>query len=330
MTAPEDTKSMRQVQKALTATREVPNLLSSAPPSHDACLVHIHPAGMALGQRYAVAADPVIIGREDTCTVVVPDGSVSRKHARVRGGPDGRVQVEDLGSTNGTFVNDRRVKSRPLDDGDYLRVGPCIYRFLAGVEVEAAYQQELHRLAVFDPLTGVHNRRVFDEFLALEIERAQRRARPLALVLFDIDQFSAVNDRLGLFGGDAVLGAVAGRLKAPARKDELVARFGEDTFAAVLPETELDAAVGYAIRAVRAVADSPVEFEGRTCPVTVSAGVALLPTRAEEPVAELLRLAEAQLAAAKKAGRNRVAPAPDGDLEMPADAQTVPARKAPR
>src|SRR5687768_10817816 len=84
-----------------------------------ACLVHIYPTGATMGQRYALGDALLLIGRGEDCDIRIPDHSVSRKHARIEPAPDG-VQVTDLGSTNGTFVNDRMIQGTVLlHDGDY-------------------------------------------------------------------------------------------------------------------------------------------------------------------------------------------------------------------
>src|SRR5262245_47046684 len=92
----------------------------------DAVLVHIYPTGPQMGTRYLITASPLTIGRGDNCDIRINDSSVSRRHAVVEASPGG-VTVTDLGSTNGTFINNTAVASAALRDGDYLRVGNCIY-----------------------------------------------------------------------------------------------------------------------------------------------------------------------------------------------------------
>src|SRR5213079_1955127 len=130
------------------------------------------------------------------CEVRINDGSVSRRHARIDFTTEGYCVV-DLQSTNGTFVNDVAVLRCKLKDGDYLRVGNCIYRFLAGDNVEAEYHEEIYRLIIIDALTEIPNKRYLYEFLSRELARAQRHSRPLSLILFDIDRFKSVNDEMG-------------------------------------------------------------------------------------------------------------------------------------
>src|SRR5262249_15966818 len=104
----------------------------------DACVVHIYPTGPGMGARFALGDAPAALGRGNDCDIRINDHSVSRRHARIQPGADGYYAV-DLQSTNGTFVNDVPASICKLKDGDYLRVGNCIYRFLAGGNVEAEY-----------------------------------------------------------------------------------------------------------------------------------------------------------------------------------------------
>jgi hypothetical protein len=110
-------------------------------------LVFIHPLGQLVGRAYPIGPGPAVVGRDPGCDVVCPDESVSRRHARVEPRPDGKHQVSDLGSTNGVRVNQVRVRSAVLRDGDYLQLGLCVYRFLAGENSEAEYREEVRRLA---------------------------------------------------------------------------------------------------------------------------------------------------------------------------------------
>ena len=170
-----------------------------------------------------------------------------RAATRIQPGADGYYAV-DLQSTNGTYVNDVPASICKLKDGDYLRVGNCIYRYLAGGNVEAEYHEEIYRLTIIDALTDIHNKRYLLEFLDREIARSARYCRPLALALFDLDRFKAVNDDLGHLGGDFTLREVAACVKSSIRKEELFARYGGEEFAIVLPETAREGAVQMAER----------------------------------------------------------------------------------
>jgi hypothetical protein len=143
----------------------------------DACLIHIYPTGTLLGRRYALNRDPIMLGRGEECEICIQDSSVSRCHAYIEPTDSGYV-ISDRGSTNGTFINDERIPGRTeLRDGDSLRIGKCLYRYLAGGNIEAAYHEEIYRVMILDGLTQVHNRRYLNEFLDIELARSQRYAR---------------------------------------------------------------------------------------------------------------------------------------------------------
>jgi diguanylate cyclase (GGDEF)-like protein len=271
----------------------------------DACLVHIYPAGPTMGQRYPLAGSALTVGRESDCDLCVKENSISRRHARLFPGSDG-YYVEDLQSTNGTFVNDVPVSTARLRDGDYLRIGNCIYRFLAGGNVEAEYHDIIYRLTIIDALTETHNKRYFLEFLDRELVRSGRYQRPLSLVLFDIDHFKKINDELGHLGGDAVLRELAARVRPVVRTEELFARYGGEEFALVLPETAQEGAVVVAERLRREVADTPFTVEDAAQPVTVSLGVATTCGEEGLTVDQLIQRADQKLYEAKRGGRNRV------------------------
>jgi two-component system cell cycle response regulator len=271
----------------------------------DACLVHIYPTSAGMGTRYTVADMPVVIGRGNDCDVQINDHSVSRRHARIQPSADG-YYAADLQSTNGTFVNDVPAAMHKLKDGDYLRVGNCIYRFLMGGNVEAEYHEEIYRLTIIDALTDIHNKRYLVEFLDRELARSGRYARPLALVLFDIDRFRLINEQLGHLGGDFTLRELTARIKGAVRKEELFARYGGEEFAIVLPETTREGAVTLCERIRKVVEAQPFLFEQTTYQITISLGVATTMGDVTMTPEELIRLADEKLYEAKSQGRNRV------------------------
>src|SRR3954467_851294 len=273
--------------------------------SRNACLVHIYPTGAGMGARYTLADNQVVLGRGNDCDIRINDHSVSRRHARIQPGADGYYAV-DLQSTNGTFVNDIPASICKLKDGDYLRVGNCIYRYLAGGNVEAEYHEEIYRLTIIDALTDIHNKRYLLEFLDRELSRSARYARPLALIMFDIDRFKSINDDMGHLGGDFTLRELAACVKGSIRKEELFARYGGEEFVIVLPETTQENGTLVAERLRQVIERHAFQYEGKTYPVTVSLGVAA--TGGEQPLtpADLIRVADEKLFQAKNQGRNRV------------------------
>ncbi|HUR54715.1 MAG TPA: GGDEF domain-containing protein [Gemmataceae bacterium] len=288
----------------LPQTLRTPKFAAPTAP-RDGCLVHIYPSGPLLGTRYPLTEDTVLIGRTDACRVQNTDTSVSRTHARIDRTPRGLL-VTDLGSTNGTFVNDARCREAVLADGDYLRIGNCIYRYLAGGNVESQYHEEIYRLTVVDALTGLGNRRHLFDFLARELARSARHGRPLSLAVLDIDHFKRVNDQYGHAAGDAVLRDVAAMLRARTRADELSARFGGEEFALVLPEADAADALAACERLRESVAGCCFRCGDYAIPVTVSVGVMTMTGEAAVAADALFQMADAKLYEAKSAGRNRV------------------------
>lgn len=167
---------------------------------------------------------------------------------------------------------------------------------------------ELARRATTDSLTGLANRRTFDERLDIEMARAQRHDHPLSLAVFDLDNFKSVNDRHGHLAGDDVLVEVARRLSALARTGDAVARMGGEEFAWLLPETDIKSAAAAARRACRAIRDVPF---GRIGTVTASVGVCELAV--DDDAGAIYRRADDALYRAKALGRDRVVSASDHD-----------------
>src|SRR5271165_3062539 len=296
------------MEKATETWVTAPDRLVSAT-RRDACVVHIYPTGVGMGSRYTLSDKALVVGRGGDCDIRINDHSVSRRHARIQPGADGYYAV-DLQSTNGTFVNDIPASICKLKDGDYLRVGNCIYRFLAGGNVEAEYHEEIYRLTIIDALTDIHNKRYLLEFLDRELSRSARYTRPLALIMIDLDKFKTVNDDLGHLGGDFTLREVAACIKGNVRKEELFARYGGEEFAVVLPETSREGALFVAERIRSQVESHSFVYEGKTYPVTISVGVAT--TNGDDTLTpnELIRQADENLFTAKHEGRNRVVASP--------------------
>jgi diguanylate cyclase (GGDEF)-like protein/PAS domain S-box-containing protein len=187
-------------------------------------------------------------------------------------------------------------------DGVAERGESVLNRFgeLAALAVVAAEaRRRLADRAATDPLTGLANHRTFHETLRVEVERARRNERDLALVVFDLDHFKRVNDLLGHQAGDRVLAEVGRRLQAQARTGETLARIGGEEFAWILPDTDGFEAWHAAERAREAIATVPFAEAGS---FTVSTGVCDLEQAADAQ--ELLRLGDGALYWAKAHGRN--------------------------
>ena len=270
-----------------------------------ACLVLIYPPGPDMGKRFPLDRNEFVLGRGTDCDIQVDRDAVSRRHARVYKSDAVTWVVQDLGSTNGSYVNDHPIQEASLRDGDFLKIGAAIFKFLTGANVEVSYHEEIYRMTIVDGLTGVHNKRYFVEFIDREMARCQRYGRPLSLVMFDIDHFKAINDQHGHLTGDYVLKELARRLFNRIRREELLARYGGEEFAAVLPETANPGALEFGEQIRLIVAKDPFEFEGDKLPVTISVGVATTDGNPID-VQSFIKLADENLYKAKRAGRNQV------------------------
>ena len=271
--------------------------------SSDSCLVQI--AGPQLGKRFVIDEDEFTVGRDVKNNIVVDLDNVSRRHARFMN-QDARVYVEDLGSTNGTYLNDEEVKqATALRSGDFIKVGGSIFKFLTGNDLESLYHEEIYQLTIVDGLTQINNKRFFLEFLEREMGRCHRYNRSLSLVMFDIDHFKKINDTNGHLAGDYVLRELAQTLKQRIRKEECFARYGGEEFAVVLPECGPEKARKFAEKIRKICEDHPFQFEDKTISVTISIGVADLANEMTEPL-QFIKLADANLYKAKKGGRNQV------------------------
>lgn len=270
----------------------------------DSVLVSIYPSGTTMGKRFALNKQEHFIGRLEELEIPLEGEGLSRRHARIYRDSLGWY-VEDLGSTNGTHVNDVKIATQQLKDGDLIRTGVAICKFLSGDNIEAAYHEEIYRMSIMDGLTGVHNKRYFLELMERELATSVRQQTPLSLIMVDIDHFKKINDHHGHLAGDFVLKELARIVMGRIRRDEVFARYGGEEFSIILPETGLEGARALAEGLREKIESSRFVFQGDSIPVTISIGVALL-TDTDKTSLDLIRAADAKLYEAKRGGRNKV------------------------
>jgi diguanylate cyclase (GGDEF)-like protein len=268
----------------------------------EACLVVIY--GDELGKKYNLNTNSVLIGRSSKCDIQIDQESISRNHSKIVN-TGKSILVRDLGSTNGTYVNDEPVEEHTLHDGDLIKIGRTIFKFLSGGNIENAYHEEIYRLTTVDGLTQISNKRFFMETLEREIARAHRYQRALALVMFDLDHFKNINDTYGHLAGDYVLKHLASAVRQKIRREDLFARYGGEEFAIVLPEIPLAAALSFAEKVRQVVEEKEFRFENASIEVTISMGVAASDDQTKD-VETLIKVADERLYAAKAGGRNQV------------------------
>ncbi len=260
--------------------------------------------GSELGKKYNLNASSMVIGRSSKCDIQIDQESISRNHSKIVN-TGKSILVRDLGSTNGTYVNDEPVDEYVLRDGDLLKIGRTIFKFLTGGNIENAYHEEIYRLTTVDGLTQIFNKRYFVDTLEREVARAHRYRRAMSLVMFDIDHFKKVNDSYGHLAGDYVLKHLAQTVRSKIRREDCFARYGGEEFAIVLPEIDEANCLPFAEKIRQIVERTEFRFENVRIPVTISMGIATVDGELIEGSA-LIKRADERLYEAKASGRNRV------------------------
>jgi diguanylate cyclase (GGDEF)-like protein len=269
------------------------------------CLIQIHPV---VGRCGVVQLGPktTVIGREKDADLSVEMASVSRHHAKIERQPDGRYRLIDLDSTNGTFVNDVRVREWDLDPSDIVRCGGAMLKVLPADDLEARYHEVAYMMMTHDSLTGIHNRQYFEDLLTRELASCVRYKDPMALLMLDIDHFKAVNDLHGHLAGDDVLREFARRIQTVLRGENVVARLGGEEFGVIIQHADLAKATTVAERLRMAIAARKFRVTDARIPITVSIGLASIDGHSETSPQELLRQADENLYKAKASGRDCV------------------------
>jgi diguanylate cyclase (GGDEF)-like protein len=272
----------------------------------EGCLIIIR--GTPQGHRFFLTQTEMTIGRDPSADISVADQGISRKHAKVTKEGE-KVRLTDLNSSNGTFVNDKKVNpgdSVMLAKEDMVKLGNTIFKFLPKGELEILFYGNLGSAAHTDPLTKIYNKGYLLEALEAEFKRAKALHTDFSLIFFDLDHFKKVNDTYGHDAGDYVLKEITSLIKSShLRPKDIFARYGGEEFVVLLANTNAKVASEIAERIRAAVESHAFVYEGKRLPVTSSLGVTEL--RADmESAQTLLKTADKALYAAKSNGRNKV------------------------
>src|SRR5690242_12687946 len=205
-----------------TAVHLISDLLGlDAPQQQSAYLIVISAKSAAgIGRMFKLDRSETVLGRSVEAQFQVEDDGISRKHAKVVSLGEGRFQLVDLGSTNGTFLNGLKVSASPLYDGDKIQIGSnTVLKFSIQDQLEEAYQRSIYESATRDGLTRLYNKKYFLETLRKEFTYCVRHRMALSLVMFDVDHFKKINDVYGHPAGDYVLTRIGQRVSDTIRSE---------------------------------------------------------------------------------------------------------------
>lgn len=262
-------------------------------------------AGACAGRRLTLAELPATIGRGRRCEVTLDASGISRRHLRVDRDAHGNLVIEDLTSTNGTFVGNERIKTHVLSAGEQVLIGSDTVLTLApsGAARDPANASSSER-AVRDDLTGAYTKRYFLSKLREEHAHHLRARQAVSTIKLSIDAYRDINEVFGHDAGDLVLIRVADIIAEASSAAGICARWGAKKFALLLGGQDERSAWEIAERIRRAVDDDRVEWEGRRIPLTVSVGIATLRANDICEMQELLDEANDNLIRAKFQGGN--------------------------
>ena len=293
----------------LKLDKEIVSEMAVRDASKQACLLVI--GGLDMGSVILVDKSvTTLLGRDPSCTYTVLDDGISRFHAEVFCEGEGRFKLKDLESTNGTFVEGKRIEDRVLSDGDKVLLGRhTILKFTFSDKMDTDFQKEMYESSVRDALTGAYNRKHFDERISSEISFARRHDSAVSLLMLDLDHFKKINDNYGHQAGDEVLSTVAGLISASLREEDIFARYGGEEFAIITRGINSQDSLALAERLRALVEEIIIRIpNGERIPITISVGVHTVPRKTIASPSELIKRADEQLYQAKQNGRNRVMP----------------------
>ncbi len=306
--------SDRSNQNDLTNTNQIDltpfakGMLHSSKGSEEACLVVLH--GPDVGNVIPLNKGDVVIGRDHDCSAVMQGEGISRMHARVELSESGLVTVQDLGSTNGTFIGGRKIDRETLAVGDKLLLGQnTILKFMVQDQIEQLFHEQMYNSSNRDGLTGIHNRKYLDERIVSDLSYARRHRDALTFLMFDLDYFKNINDTYGHQSGDQVLIAVTSAVTDMVREEDVFGRYGGEEFAIIAKRIGLEGGKTLGERVRHRVANERVpakDDSGATLKVTASVGVATVHPDAVVDSSAIVSMADSNLFKAKESGRNRV------------------------
>ena len=259
------------------------------------------------GRRHKLIRGVMTIGRSPQADINIEDGRISRNHCIIEWKGD-TITIEDKGSTNGIYVDTRRVNRALLTPGVSVKLGHSIMKIEYKSEAEIRLEESLLHKASFDTPTGILNRQHFIRLAFMEMGYASRHKLPMGVIMMDIDNFKRVNDTYGHQRGDDVLIEFVKIIIENISTEDLFARYGDEEFT-ILPRGEINKDILYArCERIRKAVGNYEFRSGDDCfRLTVSLGFHLKTVTGsdvETILSDLIRKADQALDLAKKRGKN--------------------------
>jgi two-component system, cell cycle response regulator len=264
-------------------------------------LIVIH--GEELGRKYEIDGARTI-GRGRDNDICFDQNAVSRYHAEIYVDETG-VRLRDMGSTNGTYVNDAKIYQMYLSDADTIKIGRTVLKYLNADNIESSYHGRLNSKSNIDKLLGIGNRQSLDEKLVKVGVRTPGGGDPPTLLLLDIDHFGRCNGVWGRHVGDYVLREIARLVQQSMYAQDFVARYGGDEFAVMLHALDYPDCMRFAEQLRAQVQTHEFIAKGKRIGITISIGLAMWNEKIEG-ADQLIQAADTCLYRAQKAGYNRV------------------------
>ncbi|MDE0518476.1 MAG: GGDEF domain-containing protein [Bdellovibrionales bacterium] len=274
-----------------------------------ACLVCLLGPEELIGRYWTIGntKEMVIVGRSRTCDIPIQELSISKKHIIIRVDETDKIFVKDKKSTNGTFIDDKRVEADievELKDNSKLKLGNIVFKFLNKGNPEIVSVMESFEKAFYDSLTGAGNKLLFERRAKELFAQSKSYQTPISFIIFDIDHFKKVNDTYGHLAGDFILKEVVKVSKSCFRSNDIVTRCGGEEFCVIM-QVEVNRAKE-AIEIIRKKIENFVfNYKGEKIKVTISAGVAHR-QETDKGYKAIYERADQLLYKAKTTGRNKV------------------------
>ncbi len=269
---------------------------------HSACIVI---EGEQIGRVFYLMKQSNVIGRSEDADIRLDSATVSRRHAVISMDQGNRILLRDLGSSNGTYVNAKRITEAELGEGAIFSIGIYKLKLATLSRHDTAFFQHLRDGAERDGLTGAYNKGFITGLLEMMIASSRYRERLIAVAMVDIDRFKDINDTYGHVAGDTVLKNIAALLGTSLRSADRFGRFGGEEFLIVFDGTAISDARVISERIRRVVMDHSTEYDGKSIAVTISIGIASSEEGQVVDAESLIRMADEKLYTAKRSGRNR-------------------------